>query len=355
MSRLFHKREHQKEGSSKVDVNREITGENNSTGFEKSNGIKKQKEVKVLEGMNYRNSKTWQHLGTYPLVQQTKTILHQFPPTRIILANTIPIADSILSSRPVELTKPITGPISALADNFINQGLILTETIVPAIKTTTYESLAKQIILPYVILKLVVVKVIAGVKKIIYTYIINPSREQILNFRKYYNRTLFDTHGKPIIRGSLDFIFGPANRKYEKLIIRIFPESEQISSTGFSNEFDRNIALTFNMIGLLIPAAAKKTSNVIWGPCNYVGHVNHVINEHLDKQENLGLINSWKAIKASTAELNRETLVNVKRLVPKRGKSRQNEEATEAIVLNKSELQQEQKQPRGKPQGIVTA
>ncbi|AMD20226.1 HDL518Wp [Eremothecium sinecaudum] len=256
--------------------------------------------------------RTMTHINSYPLVQQTKHILRRFPPTRVVLSNTKPIIIGAVTSKPMTLVRPVTG----IADRVFDKTLSVTEMIVPSMKTKTYQRLGEEIMLPYTITKTVAQKTTSTAKYALRTYFFEPTHEQVLKFRKYYNEKIIDTHGKPLIRGTLDCIVGPVNRRYESLIIKVLPEGKPVPTTGFTNECDRNLALTCNMIGRLGPAAVKKTSAILFSPCNYVKHVNDVFNDNLDRLENLQWANSWKAAKNAIAELNGETLEHVKNFIP---------------------------------------
>ncbi|AET37716.1 Sps4p Ecym_1492 [Eremothecium cymbalariae DBVPG len=336
MSRLFHKKERQ-EVEEAAPVSEDVP---NGAGDEQPKP---------------RQSKALAHIGSYPLVQQTKNILDQLPPARIIVANTKPTVVAIINSKPVGLIRPVTN----VADHLVDKTLSVSEKIVPSMKTKTYQRLGEELMLPYTLTKTVIIKTTSSTANVAHTYFYEPTHEQILKFRKYYNEKVIDTHGKPLIRGSLDFIVGPANKQYEKLITKVLPEGKQVPTSGFSNEVDRSFALTFNMVTRLIPAAAKKTSKVIWTPCNYVKHVNGVFNENLDKQEDLHWGNSWKAAKEAVAELNQETIGHVRHIIPGGGHrpfaSRIESEVAEQELLQEQlqQLQQEQDQQLQRDAGVV--
>ncbi|AAS50898.2 ABR127Cp [Eremothecium gossypii ATCC 10895] len=301
MSRLFHKKERHDDVVEAAAAVGEVVADGNEGEM-----------VTVDLPAERSGCKTLTHIGTYPLVQQTKDILEHLPPARILAANTKPIVVSVVHSKPVAIVRPVVN----IADSVFDKTLSVTEKVVPSLKTKTYQRLGEEIMLPYTLTKTVIVKTTNGTVSIANNFVYEPAHENILKFRRYYNQRLIDTHGKPLIRGSLDFVVGPANRQYERLITRVLPEGKEVPVNGFSNEVDRSVALTFNLVSRLIPAAAKKTSRIIWSPWNYAKHVNDVFNENLDKQEDLYWAHSWDATKNAITELNAETIGHVKQIIP---------------------------------------
>lgn len=288
--------------------------------------------------------KTVDHINGYPLVQQTKDILDSIAVARVVKANTLPTANAILASKPVKLVEPVTKVVDTVADS----GLTLTEKVIPSLKTKTYQRLGEEAMIPYNLTSKAVNKTVDTTVSAAESYIYEPTHNQILKFRQYYNEKVYDTHGKPLIRGSLDPIVSPVNKWYESLIKYSFPEGKEVPTNGYSNELDRSFALTFNAIQRAASALNKKTVETVWAPCNYVKHVNEVLNVNLDKQEDLSLPKSWVATKDSVQELNKETLDYLKSLSPigaiptfKKKKST-TEEAEPAVAAESTEITHEQ-------------
>lgn len=256
--------------------------------------------------------KTIEHINGYPLVQQTKEILDAVAVARVIKANTLPTANAILSSKPVKFVEPVT----KIVDNMANTSLNLTEKVVPSLKTKTYQRLGEEAMIPYNLTSSAVGKTVDTTVSLAENYIYEPTHNQILKFRQFYNEKVYDTHGKPLIRGSMDPVVSPCNKWYESWIKATLPEGQEVPTNGFSNELDRSFALTFNLIQRFIPVFNKKTKETLWAPCNYVKHVNEVLNVNLDKQEDLSIPKSWTATKDSVQELNHETVNYLKSISP---------------------------------------
>lgn len=293
MSKIFHK--------SKNQDNEEYQDYHGSRGVSlEANEVIQTKTI---------NSKAINHINSYPLVQQTFSGLEQIAINKIIYANTKPIILSISNSKPVKLIEPVT----RLTDNIFDKSLTLAEIAVPSLKTKTYERLYQELMTPCNF----VVKTANGSINITNQYVITPTHNQILNFRKYYNEHFYNTNGAPIIRGTLDPLVRPCNSGYEKLIVKILPNGKQVPTDGYSNQLDRTFALTVNLVQRTIPVIKTQTKGVVTLPFKYVYHVNNIFNENLDKQENLKLGNCYSASKNSIKQLNKETIDYLKSSSPK--------------------------------------
>ncbi|CDO95725.1 unnamed protein product [Kluyveromyces dobzhanskii CBS 2104] len=256
--------------------------------------------------------KTVDHINGYPLVQQTIEILDGIAVARIVKANTVPTATAILTSKPVKFVEPVTKVVDTVA----NSGLILTEMVIPSLKSKTYQRLGEEAMIPYNLASKAMNKTVDTTVSLAESYIYSPTHNQILKFRQYYNEKVYDTHGKPLIRGSLDPLVSPCNKWYESLINKSFPEGKEVPTNGFSNELDRSFALTFNAIQRIGSILNRKSKETVLAPCNYAKHVNDVLNVNLDKQDDLSLPKSWVATKDSLQELNNETIGYLKSFAP---------------------------------------
>ncbi|QEU59174.1 Sps4 [Kluyveromyces lactis] len=291
--------------------------------------------------------KTVDHINGYPLVQQTKEILDGISVARVVKANTLPTATAILTSKPVKFVEPVTKIVDTVADT----GLTVTEKVIPSLKTKTYQRLGEEAMIPYNLTSKAVNKTVDTTVSFAENYIYEPTHNQILKFRQYYNEKVYDTHGKPLIRGSLDPLVSPCNKWYESLINSSFPEGKEVPTNGFSNELDRSFALTFNAIQRAASVFNKRSKETILAPCNYVKHVNDVLNVNLDNQEDLSLPKSWVATKDSFQELNQETIDYIKSFSPlvsipgfKKKGTTSNDEVTAAAAITEEPAESEQQE-----------
>ncbi|XBW38005.1 hypothetical protein QEN19_003590 [Hanseniaspora menglaensis] len=261
---------------------------------------------------NHLKFKVFDHLNTYPLVQQTEAFVATLPLTKVAVANVKPFLESKIVSKPMGVIKPATDFFDKLAV----KTLLAIESVVPSLKTKTYENIGEDIMMPYKFTKETINKSATEVSNFTATYAYEPVHSNVVKFRKLYNNKIYDTKGKPLIRGSLDPIVGPCNKKLEHLIASYLPEGTDIPADGFSNEFDRSFALLYNALTRAIPVTEKTASNVIMAPCNYTQHVIDVFNTNLDKKESLGLKNSFFASKESVIALEQEAVNFIKERSP---------------------------------------
>jgi sporulation-specific protein 4 len=248
------------------------------------------------------------HLYTYPLVQQTNAFVSKLPVTRIAAANVKPILESKIVSAPLNLIKPV----SDVVDNLAVKSLVTLEKVIPSLKTKTYQKLGEEVMLPYNFTKNTINKGVSEVTDLTTTYAYDPVHNNIIKFRKFYNEKIYDTKGKPLIRGSLDSFVAPINKKVEDVIKSYLPDGPEVSSEGFSNEIDRSFALLTNAVSRAGPVTEKKASEVIMAPCNYTSHVIDIFNTNLDKEESLSIKNSFNATKTSVVELEKEIVAYIK-------------------------------------------
>lgn len=257
-------------------------------------------------------SKTVDHINSYPLVQQTRSFLYGIPAARILHANTKPLVKSVLESKMMQLALPVTNTVDTVANSSLN----LTEKVVPSLKTKTYQRLAEEAKLPYNYTKKygkqATNKTVALADRKVY----QPAHNQVLKFRKYYNGKVYDTKGKPLVRGSLDPVTGPINNLFENLYVKWFPDGTPVSKEGYSSELNRSVALVINFFSRSIPVLEKRIIDTSMLPCHYVLHANSVFNKSLDKQPSLGMKNSWKASKDAISELEKEAIEYAKKHGP---------------------------------------
>ena len=91
------------------------------------------------------NFKTVDHVGAYPLIQETEEIANKVAITRIILSQTKPRIQKVIISRPVQTVAPVINFFDKVANSTLNT----MERVVPSLKTKTYQRLGEEIALPY--------------------------------------------------------------------------------------------------------------------------------------------------------------------------------------------------------------
>ncbi|SCV05056.1 LANO_0G17502g1_1 [Lachancea nothofagi CBS 11611] len=257
-----------------------------------------------IEVVSNQRSKSVQHVKSYPLVKQTHEFIAQLPATRVFVANTKPVYDSVANSKPAQWVSPVTRMVDSVAD----KGLEVTDKWIPFLKTKTYKDLRQDASTPFIYTKNAVVQASNATVEAADTYVYEPTHNQVIKFRQFYNAKVYDTHGKPLLRSSMDPVVGPYNQKLETMTKSYFPTGKEVATNGFNSEISRTLALTSNLLERMSPVAQQKLVNFVMAPCTYTQHVNNVFNHNLDKQENLGPANSWNASKNAVSTLNQETL-----------------------------------------------
>ncbi|CEP62307.1 Sps4p LALA0_S05e02630g [Lachancea lanzarotensis] len=273
-------------------------------------------------------SKSIQHIKSFPLVKQAHGFVVKLPATRVIVANTKPVYKVVVNSKPAQWVAPVTRAVDNLAD----KGLETTENLVPCLKTKTYGDLYEDAAAPFVCTRNTVVKVATAAIDAADNYVYEPTHQQVIKFRKFYNAKIYDTHGKPLLRSSLDPLVAPYNKKLEELTKHRYPEGEDVPTSGYSSEISRTLALTHNLLHRMSPVAQTRLVNFVLLPCRYTQHVNDVFNENLDKQESLSVTNSWTASIGAISVLHKESIEYVKRVRGKAHKTIHESEVTVAAV-----------------------
>lgn len=255
--------------------------------------------------------KTIKHLKSYPLVQETQRHMDNCVVTRVIIANTEPLMVKVMNSKPLQIVTPVTNFIDKLSYS----SLKLTERLIPSIKTKTYKKLGDEIMVPVHKTAKITNNVKTGMVNKSRKYVYHPTHSKLIQWRKYYNEKVYDTKGKPLIRGTFDPIILPLNNVFENSTHKCFPQCESVNGQ-FSCEFDRSVLLSIRLIQNVIPVLGSKTVQVVKSPLVYTNHVNSVINKHLDMEANLCLSNTTKATYGSIVELYQEFWVGCKRRAP---------------------------------------
>ncbi|CUS20904.1 LAQU0S02e01002g1_1 [Lachancea quebecensis] len=250
------------------------------------------------------SSRSVERAKTFPLLQQTHEFLAQLPACRILEANAKPIISSIASSKPAKWASPA----AKVADNIADKGLEFAENWAPSLKTKTYQDLCHDALVPFNYSKETVGKAANVTLGAADTYVYEPAHARMSTFRQFYNEKVYDTNGKPLIRGSIDPLVAPCNKRLEAATKAYFPDGEEVPSNGYNTEFSRTLALSANFVQRAVPWVNRKVTDLAMAPYNYTSHVNAVFNHSLDKQENLSLTNSWAATREALCTLNQEAL-----------------------------------------------
>lgn len=272
----------------------------------------KEEVVEMTKGDRKIPHRTIDHFRSYPLVQQTRSFVHQLPIARVVIANTKPVVKQVLESKPLQLALPVTN----FFDNVANSSLNLTEKVVPSIKTKTYGTLRDEAMYPCNITVDYGKKAKDRAVLVVNENVYKPSHNQVMKFRKYYNEKFYDTKGRPLVRSSLDPVTGPFNNVFEKMTVKYFPEGETVPKEGYSCEINRSAALAHNLVHRSYPVVRNNVFYVTMIPCNYALYINQVFNESLDKQPNLNAKHCWDATKMALGRIRKETIDSIKERTP---------------------------------------
>ncbi|EDO15971.1 hypothetical protein Kpol_1044p31 [Vanderwaltozyma polyspora DSM 70294] len=262
------------------------------------------KKVKIRRDPPVRAKKTAAHLRSLPIVQQTQNGLNKLSLTRIVYSETKYTSLKVIDSRFVQFFAPFT----IFTDDVMNSGLVLVETLVPSLKTKTYNRLGEEFMFPYNF----VATWVSGVAKKGYIAFENnyrkPGHDQLVRYRKFYNKKYINTNGKPLLRGIFDPIFLPANNMFENLTIKFLPIGNKVPSDGFCCEFDRGFALTGNFLVRGATATGRQITSLVSMPFIYMNHMNNVYNDELDKELRVSFRSSIKALGRTNVYLETEAI-----------------------------------------------
>lgn len=311
MSRLFH-RNHKlfKPTSTNMIVNPDNNGSTQVNGNDTIDGLPEL--INDLDPPKKNNFKSIQHMKSYPLIQETKVILDECPFTRVIVATSKPKIKRIINSKPLQIVSPITNFFDSIANSSLN----LTDRLIPSLKTKTYKKIGDEIKYPFSQTKKATKVVTNTAIKTTDDYIYTPAHNKIIDFRKYYNKKYYDTKGKPIVRGTFDPVILPVNNALENVTHKYLPNGNKVNPDKFSCEFDRYVALNFNVVARLLPVVGSTVTTMAMAPCTYFVHVNRTINHELDKKDKLTFGNSLSATWSSMGILERETWDTLKSNAP---------------------------------------
>lgn len=152
--------------------------------------------------------KTVDHLAKYPLVQQTSDFVYSYPGTKMVVGSLKPIVESSIVVKSFSLFKPCANAVDTLTDKSLN----IVDKFVPSLQTQTYQTLSDEILKPVVATKTKINDATTNIKDFTISHGVEPVHEKIIEFRKFYNEKVYDTQGKPIIRGKFDSIVNPCNK-----------------------------------------------------------------------------------------------------------------------------------------------
>lgn len=267
-----------------------------------------QEQIRAPEKEKAIPLKTFDHIKSYPLVQETRSFLYEVPAARIVHANTKPWLKSILESKLMQIALPVTNTVDTVANSSLN----LTEKIVPSLKTKTYQKLSQEALLPYTYTKKYGKQATDKTVSLVDQNVYRPTHNQVLKFRKYYNEKIYDTKGKPLVRSSLDPITAPLNNFFQNNYVKWLPEGKDVPRDGYSSELNRSVALVINFFSRSIPVLEKNVIDTGMMPCYYFIHANKVLNKSLDKQPSLGFKNSLNGSKDAISHLEKEAADYIK-------------------------------------------
>lgn len=220
-----------------------------------------------------------EHLESYPMVKETKQFLDSFPITTSIKKTSLPIIEPILKfTESQSFLKLILENSDKLGDSTLNQ----IDWLLPVTKSLTFEEFYEDVSSPIIKTDKLIKDAIVSANDSIEKNLISPTKNSVKEFRSFYNKKVYDTHGKPLLRSSLDPIFKPINSKVENYTNEILPVGEKVSNE-FSSEIERNLYLNLEFGKRSIPVINEAVVSTIKTPCNLTNHVFEVYNENLQK------------------------------------------------------------------------
>lgn len=247
---------------------------------------------------------TSDRLKSYPLLKEASDSFNEFGIIKAIKNSSVPVFKPIgefINSQ--SLLRPIVQTVDGVGVSTLN-GI---ERVVPCFKTMTSDDVLVGIKTPIVRADQTVKGAVTATSDCVENNIVSPTRKLVRDSRAFYNEKLYDTKGKPLLRSSFDPVFRPINYQLENFTLTNLPEGEPVM-VEYSSEVERNVYLSINFVDRLIPAVENKIVGCLMVPCNYTTHVVEVYNENLNKELELSVNSSIKAIYNTTVELTNEAI-----------------------------------------------
>lgn len=245
-------------------------------------------------------SQTVAHITSYPLIRESLDVVEAIPGVRVVKLKTESLADPIVGFL---FHNGFIQPIFKAVDDFGNQTLGTIDNFVPSIKTTGYIEVGEMAKAPFVYADDTIRAVVVATNDAIDVNILEPTKKLVHDTRAYYNKNIYDTKGKPLLRSSVDPVFRPINQAVDEFISTHLPREGEAISQEFSSEIERNLWLTWDLKKRSIPVIAGKINEAICSPFTYSKHVLDVYNDNLNKQEQKSVSSSIVATYNSSLDL----------------------------------------------------
>lgn len=293
------------------------------------------KKSNVLAKQTVEEFKSIEHLKSYRLYSEGKSAALDIAIIRVIDANVKPIMKSIRDSRILLSTRFITNSIDRVTLSMI----LLGERMLPSMKTIGTKDIWRSIATPVVVpIRLAIDVQHAAIETATY-FVYRPYHNELTRFRHFYNRKLIDTKNKPLIRGSVDPIIKPLNDSIENIVMGRFPDLLAKQRKDFCCETSRSTMLVYVATEGSKLATVQHMKHKMMMPCVMIRKSNEIFNEHLDKQEDLGMRSVLKAVDGAFKQIEKESIEYLRNMMrPRRFRKKS---ATKATNVQPSEEEAE--------------
>ncbi|KAH3678503.1 hypothetical protein WICMUC_001520 [Wickerhamomyces mucosus] len=260
---------------------------------DQSGGLEEPKVVEVNADENLTadptsNHELSKHILSYPLVKETYDLIEEIPGVKVVISNAQPVAEFIHS-------QPLLKPVIKTLDNAGNSTLNSIDSVAPGLQTATYKSVGQAFQEPFIQASTAIKSGVTYVNETVENNVVSPTIQLTHDAREFYNKKVYNTNGKPLLRSSIDPIVKPYNTFIESFTEKNFPNGEPVAK-NFPSEFDRKFQLDLNLIQRAIPVISNKVHNVFWAPYNYGVHVVDVFHNNYSKTQNKSIVTLVKAV-----------------------------------------------------------
>lgn len=244
------------------------------------------------------NCETAAHLLQYPVIKSAVGLIEDIPGVKTVADSTQQVSEFLNSQY---LLKPVIKTIDGTGNAVLNT----VDSVIPSLQTTDFETIGKTIQEPCIQANNAINSATTFVNDTVDSNIVAPSKNLVNNARDYCQKNIYDTQGKPLVRGAIDPLVKPYNTAIESFTQKFFPEGEEVPK-DFKTEWDRKIQLELNLVKKVIPATANAATTVVMAPYNYSSHVVDVFQQNLKKDEKKSVVSSLQAVYLSKTELTSE-------------------------------------------------
>lgn len=248
--------------------------------------------------------KTSIHIQSYPMVKETIDIVLGIPGVQALEDS----KNSVLF--PVDSymhTQPMIKPIVETIDNMGELTLNLVDSTAPCLKTATFNTVGEVVMTPFVELEQAKLQALNWTNETVDRHMLAPARRLIHDTRSYYNKHFYDTHGKPLVRGSLDPAMRLVNHTLEEFAKNNLPEPDMPFSTDAKTEVEKTVVLAMDITKRSVPVVISKKVEVMMLPYTYSNHVVKVFKSNVSKHES-GWLKPIMVTYASSMELADEAM-----------------------------------------------